>query len=131
MSDCISRFTIIFWAFQGEAAEATLDVKAGLVVGAGMRFCNTLINILTVPCVGCQLVTRRGASALKTPWDVNASIGTDMSSSGQSTFINIFTCDPVYVTELIAPTTVALIRSVNISTFLAAGTAFTFIQVFT
>lgn len=41
----ISRFAVVFWAFQGETAEATLDVKAWLIVWAGMRFCHTLINI--------------------------------------------------------------------------------------
>lgn len=47
-------------------------------------------HTLTVSCIGGHFVTGGGASTLKTPRNINASIGTDMSSSGQGTFINIW-----------------------------------------
>lgn len=44
---------------------------------------------LAVACIGCQPVPSGGTSTLKAPRNINTSKGTDMSSSGQSTFINI------------------------------------------
>lgn len=41
----ISWLAVIFWALQRQTAEASLDVKAGLIERAVVAFCNTLINI--------------------------------------------------------------------------------------
>lgn len=54
-----------------------------------------------------------------------------MTPSGQGTLINIFTGDPVHVTELITAAAIALVGAVDISTLLAARAVEAFIHIFT
>lgn len=54
-----------------------------------------------------------------------------MTSSRQSTLINIFTCYPIYVTQLVTTATVALVGAVDIGTFLAARICLTLVDIFT
>lgn len=63
--------------------------------------------------------------------DVDAAVGADMTPSGQGTFINIFTGDPIHVTELVASSAVTLVGAIDVSTLLAAGDVEALIHIFT
>lgn len=54
-----------------------------------------------------------------------------MTSSGQGTLINIFTGDPVHITELVASSAVTLVGAIDIGTLLAAWAAEALIHIFT
>lgn len=54
-----------------------------------------------------------------------------MPSSGQSTLINIFTCYPINVAQLVSTTTVALVGSIDIGALLAARVGVALIDIFT
>lgn len=54
-----------------------------------------------------------------------------MTSSRQSTLINIFTCCPIDVTQLVTTATVALVGAIDIGTFLAARVCVTLVDIFT
>lgn len=58
-------------------------------------------------------------------------VGTNMTSSGQSALIYIFTSHAIYVTELVATATVALIGAVHVGALLTARIGVTLIHIIT
>lgn len=106
-----------------------MDIEAALCLCAGVAPCCTLINILTGSSVEGQRVACRGTGAVEAAGSVGTAVGAYMSSSRESTLVNIFTSDPINVTELVATAAVALVRSVHIRAFLAARIGFTFIHI--
>lgn len=94
-----------------------------------MAPCCTLIDILTGSSVEGHSVACRGTGAVEATWGVGTAIRTYMTSSRESTLVNIFAGDPINVAELVTTAAVALVRSVDIRTFLAAGIGFTFIHI--
>lgn len=91
---------------------------------------------------------------MEAAWCVVATVGTDVSSSGQSTLVNVwgkrkhassvqtlkksnlflcivrtFTRRSIYITQLEASAAVALVGAINVGTLLTAGIALTLIEV--
>lgn len=122
---------IVLRALEDQAAEAALDVEAGLIDGAVVDASHTLINVLAVAAVGGQPVARRGAAALEAPRDVDAAVGADVAPGGQGTLVDVFTGDSVHITELVAPPAVTLVGTVDVGTLLATRAAAALIDVFT
>lgn len=122
---------IVLRALEDQAAEAALDVEAGLIDGAVVDASHTLINVLAVAAIGGQPVARRGAAALEAPRDVDAAVGADVAPGGQGTLVNVFTGDSVHITELVAPPAVTLVGTVDVGTLLATRAAAALIDVFT
>lgn len=54
-----------------------------------------------------------------------------MTPSGQGTLVNIFTGDPIHVTELVASSAITLVGAVDVSTLLAAGAVEALVHIFT
>lgn len=96
-----------------------------------MAPCCTFINVLTHASIGCECVAGGWAGAVETSWGVGAAVGTYMTSSRQSTLIDVFTCYPINVTQLVTAATVALIGAVDIGTFLATRVGLTLVHIIT
>lgn len=122
---------VVLRTLKGQAAEATLDVEAGLIDGAVVYAGHTLVNVLAVAAVGGQPVSGRGTAALEASRDVDAAVGADMAPGGQGALVDVFAGDPVHVTELVAAAAVALIGAIDVGALLAAGAAVALIHVFT
>lgn len=89
----------------------------------------TLVNILAAASVRGERVPDHRTRAVKATRGVVASIGADVSTGGQSTFINVLTGDPIHITELITSSTVTLIGSINVCTLLTARVCLAFVYV--
>lgn len=96
-----------------------------------MCSCYTLIYILAVASIRGEGVAFSGTCAVEAAWCVVASVRTYVSSSGQSTLVNVFTCISIHVTQLVASAAITLIGAINIGTLLTAGAALALIKIIT
>lgn len=128
---CLSNTFVVVGTIKGQASESSLYVEAALVNRAGVSSCRTFIDILTAAPIWSQSVACDGTGAVEASRSVETAVRANMASSGQSTFINIFTCHAINVTELVATATVTLVGAVHVCTLLTAWVCFTFIQIIT
>lgn len=131
LAERVCRAAVVLRAIKGQAAEAALDVEAGLVDGAVVDAGHTLINVLAVAAIGGQPVSGWGAAALEASRDVDTAVGADVAPGGQGTLVNIFASDPIHVTELVSSAAVTLVGAIDIGTLLATGAAVALIYIFT
>lgn len=130
LAERVCGAAVVLGALEGQAAEAALDVEAGLIDGAVVDAGHTLIDVLAVPAVGGQPVPGGRAAALEASREVDAAVGADVAPGGQSTLVNVLAGDPVHIAELVAPAAVALVGAVDVGALLAAGAAVTLVHVF-
>lgn len=131
LAERVCGAAVVLRTLEGQAAEAALDVEAGLVDGAVVDAGHTLVDVLAVAAVGGQPVPGRGAAALEASRDVDAAVGADVAPGGQGALVDVFARGPVHVAELVASPAVTLVGAVDIGALLAAGAAVTLIHVFT
>lgn len=121
----------VWRTFKGQTAKSSLDVETALRDGTGVAPHCTLIDILACASIGGECVARGWAGAVETPRGVGAAVGAHMTSSRQCTLINIFTCYPINVTQLVTTATVTLVGAIDIGTLLAARVGLTLIDIVT
>lgn len=128
---CFPHFTVIGRTIKRQTSESSLNIEAALVLCASVSRYHTFINILAAAAVRGQCVAIDRTGAVETTRSVVTAISADVATSGQRTLINVFTSHAIHVTQLVAPTTIALVGAINIRTLLAAGVGLTLIQIVT
>lgn len=128
---CPSNAPVVIWTLYGKASESSLYIKAPLIHCARVCSRQAFINILAAAPIGCQGVASDRTGTVETARGVMTAIGANMTPSWQGTLIYIFTSHAIYVTKLVAPATVTLVRAVHIGTLLTAWVVLTFIHIIT